>query len=339
MYSSQLLGLNNCLSNPQIEKLNQLLSSCSPNTKLNTNRICEAVGCDSTTIRQVIKYLCDNDILSALYAIRCPECGFLIASVDDILAIEDHIFCHSCENDTEISSDDVEVIFTISNFPFVQGQQHNPQSETVLTDVAALSEYKLTQFFQDRNLFNVLYCPTEQEYCEMQSLYRCAFLSRITPQEKGKAFENLCRYMFNCCKNYKAAQVRTNPNELDCYVRSIIKINGTQLSEVGNNIIVECKNENKKPSITYLGKFHSVLKLKKAKLGIIISKLPVPCTYKDATIKIFLIDDIIIISLDKTDLDNIINHRHNLLEMIERKITEIKLDSKTDLVQAGLFDA
>ncbi len=339
MYSSQLSGLNNLLSNKQIEQLNQLLSSCTPNTKLNSIKISNVIDGDYTIVKKVIKHLIENDIVSFSYSVRCPICGLLISHIDNVVDIEDTIYCDYCEDEVEITSDDVEIVYTIKQFPFVLGQQHKPQNETVLTKVAALSAETLTQFLQDYDINKIYYCPTDQEYIEMQDLYNKAFISYNTTQEQGDAFEILCRYIFGCCKNYRAATVKTNPNQLDCYVRSKVRIVGTQLAETSNNIIVECKNESVKPSITYHNKIHSILIQKNENLGIIISRMDAPSTFRETAIKIYLSQKILIISLNKSDLDNIANHRHNLLEMIERKITEIKLDSKTDLVQAGLFDA
>ena len=43
--------------------------------------------------------------------------------------------------------------------------------------------------------------------------------------------------------------------------------------------------------------------------------------------------------LDKDDLKSIVNRKNNLLECIERKISEVRLNSTTDLVKCGLYNA
>lgn len=62
-----------------------------------------------------------------------------------------------------------------------------------------------------------------------------------------------------------------------------------------------------------------------------------PKTFISLSNKIFLKDNIIIISIDKADLQSIIYDRENLLECIERKIDEVKLQASQDLVEYGLY--
>lgn len=88
-----------------------------------------------------------------------------------------------------------------------------------------------------------------------------------------------------------------------------------------------------------MNKLHSILELSGGKFGIIVSKHPAPNTFIRLSNKIFLKDGILIISIDKNDLHKIIYDKRNLLECIERKITQIKLDSTTDLIENGLFNA
>ena len=45
-----------------------------------------------------------------------------------------------------------------------------------------------------------------------------------------------------------------------------------------------------------------------------------------------------IIAICGKEIKQIIDQKGNLLELIERKATEIMVDSTSDLVQAGLYD-
>jgi len=72
--------------------------------------------------------------------------------------------------------------------------------------------------------------------------------------------------------------------------------------------------------------------------GIIVSKRKAPRTFVKLARDIFLKNNIIIISMDSGDLEEIIVHRKNLLEMLERKIEEIKLNATKDLRALGLYE-
>ena len=55
--------------------------------------------------------------------------------------------------------------------------------------------------------------------------------------------------------------------------------------------------------------------------------------------QIYLRDDIIIISIDKNDLEEIVFKKSNLLECISRKIDAVKLNATKDLIALGLYNA
>lgn len=46
----------------------------------------------------------------------------------------------------------------------------------------------------------------------------------------------------------------------------------------------------------------------------------------------------VIISICAQEIKQLVETKGNLLELIDRKATEIMLDAKTDLVQNGLYD-
>lgn len=73
------------------------------------------------------------------------------------------------------------------------------------------------------------------------------------------------------------------------------------------------------------------------KFGIIISKEKGPSTFKELAVKSYLADGVVIISICGEELKELFDNRGNLLDLIERKTTEIMLDSTTDLVKAGLY--
>ena len=131
--------------------------------------------------------------------------------------------------------------------------------------------------------------------------------------------------------------MRPRPNQVDCYVRNKLGSPGVPGIEVIKYFCIEYKNENKTPEITYLNKLHSILKTTGIEFGILVSNKSAPSTYCQAANKIYLNDKIIIISICKSDLNSIISDNVNLLDLIEMKINEVKLDATKSLKELGLY--
>lgn len=84
--------------------------------------------------------------------------------------------------------------------------------------------------------------------------------------------------------------------------------------------MIECKNENKTPSGSYLSKLHSILSV-------------INAGGKENGIKFG-----IIISIFGKELEELFKTKGNLLELLERKASEIIMDATTDMKSAGLYD-
>ena len=162
-------------------------------------------------------------------------------------------------------------------------------------------------------------------------------------KEKGDRLEDFVIELFNLCPVFRAAGIKTHLNQIDCCVRNKMYIHYGVLKTIGLRFYIECKNEDETPSGSYISKLHSIItetnsKEDGIKFGIIISKKKCPSTYKDHAVKYYLAQQIIVISICCDELKSLITAKGNLLELIERKSTEIILDSKTDLVEAGLYN-
>ncbi|MCT6925268.1 acetylglutamate semialdehyde dehydrogenase [Metasolibacillus sp.] len=92
---------------------------------------------------------------------------------------------------------------------------------------------------------------------------------------KGKALENLVEFIFEKSNIFTINKnVRTSTNEIDL----LVKLNkpGIDFMKAGyisldNYLLCECKNYNKTIGVTWTGKFYSLLKTSKKKIGIIFS--------------------------------------------------------------------
>ncbi len=336
MLSSQLLELNNILNEEQVSVVQQYVNGFTTNTKISLSKFSFDTNIDMSLCRKVIKLLQDRDILKANFGVRCPECNILLNYVDDLSDIDVFVNCYNCGADVEITQEDVEVIYTVKNLPFTEGQR----SEKIWLPMSVVpTEDTLASYLQnnDYNLNKMFYSPSDEQLSELKQMYLDTF-SANTSSKKGQSLEQLVTYLFNICKQFEATDgLRPRPNQIDCYVRN--KLCSPGVPGVGSikNFCIECKNESSTPEITYLNKLHSILKTTGIEFGIVVSKEPAPSTYPQLANKIYLNDKIIIISICKNDLHSIISDNVNLLDLIEMKINEVKLDATKPLKELGLY--
>lgn len=294
-------------------------------------------GIDYSEGIKVLEELSQEGILEKRLAVRCPDCGLLL----DIVQPEDYVigsyYCANCDTDFDITNDCVDVVFKVVKSPFVGGQKNK---SILPKHPSALNTYSLETFLKNGGSFNKeFYCPSDEEYNMLADIYDNVFMQHKTTKEQGDSLENLVLRLFRLCKIFSATDsVRLGANQIDCFVRNKMYIPG--ISEFGTKdyFVIECKNENKTPGITYFNKLHSSLINNSLQFGIIISKFRAAKTLQKFSHDIFLKDKMIIINLDRNDLKKIVKDRANLLELLERKIGEVKLDTRNDLVELGLFE-
>ncbi|PWL52574.1 MAG: hypothetical protein DBY38_10590 [Clostridium cadaveris] len=147
---------------------------------------------------------------------------------------------------------------------------------------------------------------------------------------KGKKLENLTRFLMIQSKMYEViSNLRDNSNEIDL----LVKLNDLGIAEKdilpdflkeNETMILECKNYNKRISVTWLGKFYNLLKMRDLKLGIIFSYLEFGGTgewdsAKGLAKKIYLKDKIIILNFYNEDFENIKDGKKNILSLLNEK--------------------
>lgn len=319
MFYSRLSTLNNELNNDQLESINELLNTLTPNSILTLSEFLKKTNFEVYLAKNILNKLCNENILFQSFAIRCPICDILLKKEADIKNIDHTIYCYKCQENVDISSDDIEVIYKITSIPFECGQQCEIQQVAVAHSIDILSNFLTVNDFN-----NIFYNPTDSDYEKLNNLYDKVFDTYSTTTEQGNALENLTRCLFDLCIQYKCTKLRTELNDVDCFVRSKFAVKGSILSELGSEIYVECKNENQKPKISYFQKLQSIMSNSSGKFGIIVSKKAPPKTYIKAAKFLYLQEQKIIISVSGNDLKKIIKDKKNLLECIEMKACEIK---------------
>ncbi len=294
-------------------------------------------GIDYSEGVKVLEELCQSGFLEKQLALRCPECGLLLDIVKPEKYEMGERYCANCDEDMDITNDCVEVVFKVINNPFATGQENK-------TDLpkhsSALNNFSLETFLKNGGSFNRdFYCPTNEDYKVLNEKYDNIFNTHKTTKECGDSLESLTLSLFCCCKHFMATdKLKLGDNQIDCFARNKMYIPG--ISQVGSFdfFVIECKNEKEAPGIAYFNKLHSIMINNSLQFGIIVSKFKAARTLNKFAHTIFLKDEKIMINLDGDDLKKIIIDRVNLLECLERKIAEVKLDAKKDLIELGLFE-
>lgn len=335
MSSGPLLIFSN---NDNYQPTMKFLINISAGSYITISNFAIKTGIDYSESVRVLEELSQGGFLEKQLAMRCPECGLLL----EIVQPEDYAigsqYCANCDTNYNIDNDCIEVVFKVVNNPFFTGQEN----KTVLPKYSsALNIFSLETFLKNGGCFNrEFYCPSDDEYKMLAEIYGNIFKPHKTTKEQGDSLENLVLSLFGCCKHFLPTDsIRLGINQIDCFVRNKMFIPG--ISQFGTNdfFVIECKNEKEAPGSTYFNKLHSILINNCLQFGIIVSKHHAAKTLNKFAHTIFLKDKIIMINLDSNDLKKIIIDRENLLECLERKIGEVKMDVAKDLIKLGLFEA
>ena len=324
------------LNQEQLKRVEKYIDSFSLNSKITVSKFSNDTNLETALSINVLKLLVDMEVLIARFAVCCPDCGFLISIVDDFSEIDKITECYQCENECEIALENVEVIYTVNNIPFAIGRRSDvlfqPMS-VVLTEDTLANFLEINHY----NLNEIYYKPTEEEFAKLKEQYDGIFMNGTTIS-KGKGLESLVLSLFNMCKHFEATDgLRPKPNQVDCYVRNKLCSPGVPGLGKIKRFCIECKNENQTPKIGYMNKLHSILSFTNIKFGIIVSKCKAPSTFNTLANKLYLSEDIVIIAIDSKDLENIIIHKNNLLDLIEMKISDVMLDATKSLRELGLY--
>lgn len=153
-------------------------------------------------------------------------------------------------------------------------------------------------------------------------------------RKKGKLLENLSKNILNSADIFMVKEnLRDHTNEVDLLLTpsDYNKLNRDVLPEyLKEDVLIECKNYNDKIKNDWIGKFFSLLKTHKTKLGIIFSYKELKGqnewdAAKGLVRKLFLAEDVFIININFDDINNhIINEKKNIVELIISKYEGLK---------------
>lgn len=134
MYYSQLLMLDDILNKDQIIKLQNFMSTLTPNTSklITVSKLKSAIDISEYLAANVLGRCVEVGIMRLSYGIRCPECGTVLRKIEEP-HFDKSINCYKCEDFTFMPTDeDIVVFFELLNEipPFSKGQQ-----EKIINDI------------------------------------------------------------------------------------------------------------------------------------------------------------------------------------------------------------
>lgn len=101
----------------QYKEIKEYLKSLSPGSKITAANLAAQNGLSFQQIQKILQELVKSDFLKCVLVIRCPVCGLLLVSVKGMESVEKEIHCYHCDKTVEISSDDIEEIYTFNQYP------------------------------------------------------------------------------------------------------------------------------------------------------------------------------------------------------------------------------
>lgn len=345
MYCSHLLALKDLLDDDKIEKLEDYFAGLigGAGDAISVSKVVSAIEISPGLASKVLTKCVREGILKASYVIRCPECNMLIKRVESPVDVPNGTFeCYSCNEEIEVTPTDIEILYSLADDRVFTGGQ---QVEMNLPARAVVPENSMESIFLAGGVNEYLFHLSDEKGKYFSEMYERVKKHRGTTKDIGDSLERLVEELFNICPVFCATGIRTSTNQIDCYVRNKVYLDYGVLSVLGARFIIECKNEKSTPKGEYLSKIHSIISVANAgsnekcvKFGIIVSKKKGPATFKQLAVKYYLANKIVIIAICGDELKELFDMRGNLLELIERKATEIMLDATTDLKKAGLFN-
>lgn len=313
--------------------------------KITVSQFSTTFEIDYNISRVILEKCCELNVLQRTFGIRCPNCGHIIKVTDEqnlYKDIESINSCYCCDSEEiEIEPECILILYKLIRRP-----QSNPDDIQNLFKCSSIpsEEDTILQLINNSkfNMNNLFYNPTEEEYNQLELLYRGLDKEFECTTDQGNSFEELVKYLLNRVRPFTSENCRTSINQIDCFVRNTINLECSVFKEIGNIFYCECKHEKKVPGNTYFHKLNSILELSKygkdeRRFGIVFSYKEPASTSRLIAHETYLHSNIILISISVKELHDIIFENENFLDLIERKIVEVQHDTVTDLKKAGLY--
>ena len=194
--------------------------------KITVARVSIKFNLNYSISRTLLEKLSDIGILERTFAIKCPDCGFILKLsnehnlYNDVIEIQSHKTCYKCDSDLdEIKSENIEVRYKLIKKPTNDPGKIKDSAESLLgIDSKKYDTNNLNDILEKANYDSnkLFYKPTEEEYTKLDELFR-GFINAESTSEKGDTLETFVEYLMNRIKPVTATkEAETNTNQLDC---------------------------------------------------------------------------------------------------------------------------
>lgn len=107
------------LDEEKCAKIKEYLNALGPNIRnaITLSKMSEKTGIDIKELGTYVDILVENKVLIPKFGLVCPDCGMIYEYFENLSDIEyeEKYFCHSCEKNRKIATEDVVVVFSFRN--------------------------------------------------------------------------------------------------------------------------------------------------------------------------------------------------------------------------------
>ena len=307
---------------------------------ITASTVCSQLGGRFSQAEYLLEFAKNAGILSKHYIIYCPVCGSCldIKETDDEVAeaLLNTMYCGECGEEKSISPSNIYNAYAIIKRPDASEQEIEEAIKNRIAEESAKINFTEADSLAQRTfLYNCFYSPDESAYVKFKQMRECLDKDYgDNKTAKGAALEDLICEIFKYVRYVKSStKVRSEINQFDCTVLTDVNTNYPSVfNYMSPMFIIECKNEKKKSGNTYINKLIGIIEKNEAKLGILFARGSVAATcnktaYTHYLSKKYAPKQEIVICMDDSDLNYIIDKRVNLLEYLNFKICKFTSNS------------
>jgi len=301
-----------------IRKLKDILSSI-PTERVSPILIAKKLGVSHDEAFRICEAMVKEGLASIRYEIVCPECSADVDIVDDIKNLpNEQVTCDVCGERFLPSADDIWVVLY-----FRWEQQRRGQEASLSEPITLRMAYEIASFAHaiDEKLFKI--------DRKMLKELLDKVLSADTNKEKKESLEDLAEYLFSSITGIKVIDrnARTKTSEIDLILEldNIIFSFHPFFKEVGQHIMIECKNWEKAIGADEVRSFSSDMSDKRVTFGCMVTRKGITRDAYEEIRKKFRTDHQVIIVLSREDVERVIKGE-NLIELLKEKYRRIKFE-------------
>lgn len=308
---------------------------------ITVSTVCGQLGGNFFQAEYMLEFARNVGILSRHYLVYCPVCGGcldVLEKDDDVTdTLLNPLYCCECDTEREISPSDIYSAYKVVRRPDASNHEIEDAMKKRMTEEIGKTNFTEADSLHKKTfLYNYFYSPDESAYAKFKQMREC--LDKDYGDDKtakGAALENLVCELFKCVAFMKSStKVRNETNQFDCTVLTQLDTSYPSIfNYMSPMFLIECKNEKKIPGNTYVNKIIGIMEKNETKLGILFTRrhAAVTCNetaYNHYLTKTYAPKQEIVICMDDTDLDYLIDKRVNLLEYLNYKISKFTSNAK-----------